>query len=331
MDLRRIWNPAEYQGGRVSKRYFEGWYFKHVDAAESRIVSVIPGVSYSVDGTSKHAFVQVVPSSGEEPHYYSFPAEEFVTVSGAPFCVRIGPNAFGPGGMTLDLQDGDHRVSGEVRYGPWSPWPVKALSPGIMGPFRFVPGMETYHGVLSMDHAVSGSLTVDGDRLGLDGGRGYVEKDWGRSFPSSWIWAQANTFDREGTSFMLSIAKIPWMTGSFVGSIAGLLVDGDLHRFATYTGARITRVETGASEARVTLSDRHEELEVHVRGCRALTLKSPVLGAMEGKDSESLGGTVDVTLRSLRGGRAGVVFAGTGRQAGIEVMNDRGELDRPRG
>jgi len=330
MDPRRIWNPAEYQGGRVSKRYFEGWYFKHVDAAERRVVSVIPGISYSVDGTSKHAFVQVVPSSGEEPHYYSFPAEEFVTVPGAPFSVRIGPNAFGPGGMTLDLEDGDHKVTGDVRYGPWSPWPVRALSPGIMGPFRFVPGMETYHGVLSMDHAVSGGLTIDGDLLDLAGGRGYVEKDWGRSFPSSWIWAQTNTFDREGISLMLSVAKIPWMTSSFVGSIAGLLVDGDLHRFATYTGARITRVETGASEAHVTLSDRREELEVHVSGCRALTLKSPVLGAMEGKDSESLGGTVDVTLRSLRGGRAGVVFAGTGRQAGIEVMNDRGELGRVR-
>jgi len=326
MSLRSIWNPAEYQGGHASKRYFEGWYFKQVDAAESRIVSVIPGISYSADGTSKHAFVQVVPSSGQAPHYYSFPAEAFRTASGDPFCLRIGPNAFGPAGMTLDLEDGVHKVTAAVRYGPWSPWPVKALSPGIMGPFRFAPGMETYHGVLSMDHAVSGCLTIDGDRLDLDGGRGYVEKDWGRSFPSSWIWAQSNHFGRPGISLMLSIAKIPWMTGSFVGSIGGLLLDGDLHRFATYTGARISRVETGASEARVTLSDRREELEVHVRGRRTLTLKAPVLGSMEGKDAESLGGEVDVTLRALRGGRAGVVFSGTGRQAGIEVMNDRGEL-----
>ena len=328
MDLRRIWNPAEYQGGRVSKRYFEGWYFKHVDAAESRIVSVIPGISYSVDGTSKHAFVQVVPSSGEEPHYYSFPAEEFVTVSGAPFCVRIGPNAFGPGGMTLDLQDGDHKVTGDVLYGPWSPWPVRALSPGIMGPFRFVPGMETYHGVLSMDHAVSGSLTIDRDRLDLDGGRGYVEKDWGRSFPSSWIWAQTNTFDRAGISLMLSVAKIPWMTGSFVGHIAGLLLDGDLHRFATYTGARLTHLESGANEALIVVADRHEQLEVRVSGCRTLSLKAPVLGSMEGRDAESLGGTLDVTMRTLRGGRAGVTFQGTGRQAGVEVMDAKGELGK---
>jgi len=30
----------------------------------------------------------------------------------------------------------------------------------------------------------------------------------------------------------------------------------------------------------------------------------------------------------VRGGRASVVFQGTGRQAGIEIMNDRDELGR---
>ncbi len=116
------------------------------------------------------------------------------------------------------------------------------------------------------------------------------------------------------------------MTGAFVGNIAGLLIDGDLHRFATYTGAKLTCIETGANEAHITLADKHEELDIHVQGCEALILKSPVLGAMEGRDAESLGGTIEVTLRSLRGGRAQVAFAGTGTHAGIEVMNDKDEL-----
>jgi hypothetical protein len=47
---------------------------------------------------------------------------------------------------------------------------------------------------------------------------------------------------------------------------------------------------------------------------------------MESRAAESLGGTIDVTLRSLRGGRAGVVFTGSGTCAGIEVMNDNDEL-----
>jgi hypothetical protein len=177
-----------------------------------------------------------------------------------------------------------------------------------------------------MDHEVSGSLAIDGEPISLDGGRGYIEKDWGRSFPSSWIWAQSNNFARAGISVTVSVAKVPWMTGAFVGTIAGLLLDDRLHRFATYTGARLTCIETGSNEAHLTLADRREELEVHVRGLDALILKAPVLGAMEGRAAESLGGTIGVTLRSVRGGRARVLFDGVGAQAGVEVMNDRDEL-----
>lgn len=325
--LRRIWNPAEYQGGTVSRRFFEGWYFKQVDADERRIVAVIPGISYSRDGTQRHAFVQIVPSGGAM-HYFDYPSEEFGSDAAASFGINVGPSTFSCSRMTLDLDDGVRKVRGELEFGPMSPWPVTTLSPGIMGWYRFVPRMETYHAVLSMDHTLCGWLEIDGERIDFDGGRGYIEKDWGRSFPSSWIWAQSNHFGRPGTSVTLSVAKVPWMTGAFVGNIAGLLLDGELHRFATYTGAKLTCIETGINEAHLTLADKHEELEIHVRGCEALILKSPVLGAMEGRDAESLGGTIDVTLRSLRGGRAQVAFAGTGAHAGIEVMNEKDELGR---
>ncbi|NTW29415.1 MAG: hypothetical protein HGA39_08660 [Coriobacteriia bacterium] len=323
--VHRIWNPAAFQGTGVRRRYFEGWYFKNVDAAERHTVAVIPGISYSADGALKHAFVQIMPSNGET-HYYAYPAEQFNSDPNSPFDIRIGDNAFTSEGMTLNLKDGVHEVHGALRFEPWRPWPVTTFSPGIMGWYRFVPGMETYHGVLSMDHGISGSLSIDGEQIVFDGGRGYVEKDWGRSFPSSWVWAQSNSFGRPRVSLTLSVAKVPWLTGAFVGTIAGLLVDGELHRFATYTGAQLTCIETAANEARITLADKREELDVHVRGCETLILKSPVLGSMEGRDAESLGGSIEVRLRDLRGGRPRIVFEGVGRQAGVEVMNDRDEL-----
>ena len=201
--LRRIWNPAEYQGGHVSKRYFEGWYFKQVDAEGRQVVAIIPGVSYSADGTHSHAFVQVVSSDGDM-HYFAYPAEEFASDSSVPFGINVGPNTFSCEGMSLDLADGGRTVRGTVKFGQMSPWPVRLLSPGIMGWYRFVPRMETYHAVLSMDHSVSGWVEIDGERIDFDGGRGYLEKDWGRSFPSSWVWAQSNHFDRSSTSLTVS-------------------------------------------------------------------------------------------------------------------------------
>ena len=325
--LHRIWHPAVYQGGGVSRRYFEGWYYKQVDAEGSRSLAIIPGVSFSADGAASHAFVQVVVAGGEA-HYFDYPVEQFRWDARDPYRVIIGSSTFDRRGISLDLVGGGHAVAGALHFGPWTPWPVTALSPGIMGWYRFVPRMETYHGVLSMDHSVTGSVTIEGEEICFDGGRGYTEKDWGRSFPSSWIWAQSNDFAARGTSVTLSVAKVPWMTGAFVGNLAGLLLQGELHRFTTYTGAKLKAIETGANEAHVVIGDSREELEIHVHGSETVVLKAPVLGAMEGRDAESLGGTLDVTLRSVRAGRPQVVFEGTGRQAGIEVMNDRDELGR---
>ncbi len=324
--LRRIWMPALYQGGSRSKRYFEGWYFKVVDGAGDHPIAVIPGVSFSADGSVSHSFVQLMASGGGT-RYFAYPASAF-SFDRSEFGVRVAGNSFSSAGMTLELADEEGTLSGSVRFGPLSPWPVKPLSPGIMGPFRFVPAMETYHGVVSMDHDLTGTLKLDGRELCFDGGRGYIEKDWGRSFPSSWVWAQSNTFGRPGVSVTASVARIPWMTGAFVGHIAGLLVDGSLHRFATYTGAKPISVSTRPDGADLVIRGRREELELHLSGTVPGALKAPTLGSMEGRANESLDGAIGVTLRAIRGGRAQVLFEGTGRNAGIEVMNDRGELGR---
>ncbi len=322
---KRIWDPASYQGGSVQRRYFEGWYFKQADAKMHRVFAVIPGVSFSADGTLKHAFVQVISNSGIT-HYFSYPIEAFEYNPRQPFNIRIGQNTFSQTGMTLELKDDTGIVQGTIKFKTLSPWPVTLFSPGVMGWYRFVPCMQTYHGVLSMDHEVSGTVMLDGEVIELDGGRGYIEKDWGRSFPSSWIWAQSNHFDTPGVSLSISVAKIPWMTGTFIGSIAGLQIDGVLHRFTTYTGTRLVCAETKAHEAHLILRDRHHELEIYIHGYPALLLKSPVLGAMEGRAAESLGGTIDVSMYKLRDGHPLLLFSDTGVLAGIEVMNENDEL-----
>lgn len=319
----RLRAPELYQGTDVRRRYFEGWYFKVADREGGHVLAVIPGVSFSEDGRRLQSFVQVICEGGAT-RFYSYEAAAFRFARRPPFWVSVGDSMFTGHGMRLELGDGE--IRGFVGFGPWSPWPVTVTAPGIMGWYRYVPRMECYHAVLSMDHDVYGALTVAGDRLDFDGGRGYAEKDWGRSFPSSWVWAQANHFPRPGVSVTVSVAKIPWLRGSFVGHLAGLLVDGRLVRFATYTGAWLAALETGPGSFRVVIRDRARELEVRGGGGATGVLKAPVLGAMEGRADEALGGTLWVRLRELRGYRAITVYEGAGVHAGVEVMNDRGEL-----
>ena len=218
--LRRVWQPEVYQGGRRHDNYFEGWYLKCVDATRSQVLALIPGVSHDRRGGTSHSFVQVVRPGGHTA-YIQYPVEAF-RFDRSRFAITVGPNTFSDTGITLDLDGEGVRLTGELGFGPWIPWPVSATKPGIMGPYRFVPRMEGYHGICSFDHALTGTLTLDGTALDFDGGRGYAEKDWGRSFPSSWVWAQSNHFDRPHVSVQVSVAKIPWMGSSFVGYIAGV-------------------------------------------------------------------------------------------------------------
>jgi hypothetical protein len=193
-----------------------------------------------------------------------------------------------------------------------------------MGPFRFAPFMECYHGVLSLDHAVNGSLELAGAHLEFDGGRGYTEKDWGRSFPSAWVWAQSNDFGTPGISLTASIARIPWLGSSFIGSIVGLQTQGRLYRFATYTGARVVSLKHPPGGVEFAVQDRRHRLEVSASGAVPGTLRSPLLGRMIGTVEESLCGTVHVRLTERVGYR--VVFEGAGQASGIELMDPDGDL-----
>lgn len=94
--------------------------------------------------------------------------------------------------------------------------------------------METNHGVLSLDHKVNGSITINGEAREFMDGRGYIEKDWGESFPSSWIWMQSNGFSEVGASFMLSIAVIPWLGSCFIGHLAIVHTGRETINLSTY-------------------------------------------------------------------------------------------------
>ena len=319
--LLKPWHPGWYQDGRKRRGYFEGWYFKCVDAGAGHAVALIPGISLPADGAGAHAFVQLIRAGGSTA-YWEYPVEEF-RFAPDRFEIEVGPNRFTSAGAWLDADGAAGRLTGELRFGEWTPWPVRLFSPGIMGWYRFVPFMEAYHGVLGLDHAVDGALEIDGVALDFSGGRGYVEKDWGRSFPGAWVWAQSNHFGAPGTSVTISVARIPWLGGSFVGYIVGLLHDGELHAFTTYNGARMRAFSIRDGEARMTLERADLRLELAVEGAHPGELRSPVLGAMDGTVWESLDARIAVRLS--RGDA--LVCEGRGLHAGVELMDEAGDLE----
>ncbi len=182
-----------------------------------------------------------------------------------------------------------------------------------------MPFMECYHGVVSLDHRLKGQLTINNETIDFTGGRGYIEKDWGSSMPSAWIWMQTNHFEAEKTSFMLSIARIPWIGTTFTGFLGFFLHEGKLFTFATYTGAKIGVLSTNDDQVEVIIKSR--DFSIRVRGINSSrgSLKAPRSGEMDRVIHESVDAALDVELFDKSGN---LLFTGTGKNAGLELVGD---------
>ena len=116
---------------------------------------MIPGVFLGKVRSTSHAFVQVLDGLSGHSTYHRYALDQFAA-SDREFDLRVGASHFRLDGFSLDLAGPDRSLRGELKFDGITPWPVTAFSPGIMGPYAFVPFMECYHGVLSIDHAVRG-------------------------------------------------------------------------------------------------------------------------------------------------------------------------------
>lgn len=333
--LRTLWKPALYHGDGARPPFFEGWYFKLVDTTEAHRYAVIPGVFIGRDPASSHGFVQTLDGATGRSTYHRYPFDAF-RADPREFDIRVGPNRFGLDRIALDIEAPERRMRGELRFSGLTPWPVTRTSPGVMGPYAFAPFMECYHGVLSFDHTIAGVLVVDGRQLDFTGGQGYIEKDWGQAFPKAWIWTQSNHFgaDARGTSLTASVAIIPWLRGAFPGFIVGLRHGEQLFRFATYSGATIERLElddthvTWHMRGRAGRSRTPHRLEIVAWRAEGGLLHSPERVAMLQRVLESLTARLEVRLLSTEGGRERVIFEGTGRHAGLEIVGPIDEIQQ---
>jgi tocopherol cyclase len=312
------WKPAVYQGKYHMKGYFEGWYYKIANRQEEMVGAFIPGVSFSPDGRNSHAFIQFLDNSGTYSNDFEYDLSEFWFSADKPE-VRIGKSFFSPSGIKVNIEANGTSIHGALTFKDAKPWPVSLFSPGAMGWYAFVPFMQCYHGVVSFDHTIEGSLQFYNKEIDFTGGRGYIEKDWGRSFPSYHIWIQTNHFEELGTSLMVSVANVPWLGRYFDGFLIGLWYKNYLYKFATYTGAKIVRFEYTRQNLILHVKSRHHRLEVEAPYVKGASLKTPVQGNMQGRLSESLKGVVSVKLFDTASGQDNLLFSGHDRNAGMEI------------
>jgi tocopherol cyclase len=310
----RLFKPHVFQGNLRNKNYFEGWYFKQVTSNLENVWSFIPGISLSPEG--KTAFIQVIDGISGYTAWFDYPLDTFL-YDPASMKVKVGNSWFTEDGIHIDINQNGQSFSGELTFDHRTGFPSSVLSPGIMGWYSFVPFMECKHGVVSVNHTIKGSLNHNNKVIDFSGGKGYIEKDWGTSFPESWIWIQSNHFNEPHASFMFSVAKIPWLGNYFIGHICFLFLNGKFYRFATYNGSKIKSLTWSENLLSITIAGSKHVLEVSVIPNKGGHLKAPVSGKMSRIIKESIDSTVTLKLTG-KDGRT--IFEDTGQRAGFEII-----------
>lgn len=307
-------HPEIFQGDLNKKNYYEGWYIKNVSADRKNIVAFIPGISLSSD---KHAFIQVNDSSENKAFYLRFPIEKF-TYDPKEFNISIDDNTFNKDYCKLKLKGEDISVEGKLEFSKHTLLPKDILNPGIMGWYSYVPFMESKHGVVSIDHSIKGSLKINQKNIDFTNGKGYIEKDWGTSFPEDYLWLQCNNFADPTISLMLSVAKIPWLGKPFIGFLGFLKVDDQIHRFATYNRSKILELrEADNKNIKITIQTKKFIIEIVAEGKNFKELKSPLKGEMSGMIKESITTSVNLIIQENKK----TILEDKGFPAGFEVHN----------
>ena len=241
------------------RTYFCGWYYRC--QSEHQTLALIPSVHKAKD--SEFCTIQLITDTSA--FHAQFPYSAFHKDGTG---IHIGKNRFGDDGIHLDIQTPDFKVTGDLRFGAFTP-----IKYDIMGPFQYVPFMQCRHSVYSMRHTVDGELSVNGVLFSFQDAVGYLEGDRGHSFPKEYAWTQCSFPDG---SVMLSVADIPLGRFHFTGVIGIILLHGKEYRLATYLGAKAVKIHDGE----IIIQQGPLCLTVKQRDQKGHPLRAPLDGAM---------------------------------------------------
>ena len=309
-----IKNPDVFQGEKnlsENKNYFEGWYFKNTNKENG--ISFIPGINVEKDNPK--AFIQVITK--DSSYFIDYNINEF-EFNHKPFSIKIGNNLFSKEGIHIDIKDEGQNlnINGDIKYSNNKNINTDFMNPNIMGPFSYVPFMECNHAILSMNNNANGSIDINNTVLNFDDDMGYIEKDWGCSFPKTYIWCQGNNFQKTDASFMLSIANVPFKMFNFRGMICVLLINNQEYKFTTYNNSKITEYEVNDNSLNITLKKGNYSLNIQSMFEQGQKLSAPVKGKMEKDIYESINSVITVTLRQ----EDNIIFSDTSTNCGLEIV-----------
>lgn len=322
--VKEIFNPDLYHGKNKNKNYFEGWYFKIVDQSKQNVFAFIPGICFSGTKTNSHSFIQLLRGNEALFNYFKYDLTEF-SWNNKNFNIMVAENSFSLNKMVINLKEESLNIVGEISFKNFKKWPATFLNPGSMGYYNFIPFMECYSQVCAMDVDLTGSLRINDKIIDFNNGNGYMEKNWGSSFPLSWIWIQCNCFKNYKAALSCSIGHIPFLQTSFRGFLIGVLINDKFYKFTTMNKSKVFIKEING-DIELTAENPKYRLLVKTSTDKSKFIKcfGPKNNEMIPLLEENLKGNIEVQLIDSISNN--VIFNDSGECTGIEYGGDQKKI-----
>lgn len=261
------------------KQFFEGWYYKCTDQLLGNL-AVIAGISSNEQ--KSQAFIQIAHSS-EISGCYEYPIASF-SYREEPFRVQIGQSVFTKEKIVVKIAQIGLEL--QLQFTSQMPLPGSFLYPSIMGPLLYLPYLPCYHHIVALRSTVQGFIAQHGAKTAIRQGLGYIEKDYGVSFPSGYVWAHGCTKE---AMFVVALAMVPFEKNTErLGFFAVLQVKDHIYRFSSYQLGTVRRFSHYQSKVYIELEQCLTQVSFHMEYQDSCMLKAPKHGGMDEVVEESL-------------------------------------------
>lgn len=317
--LKKIVNPDLFHGNRKDN-FFEGWYYKLVHPTLNLTYCFIVGIFISPEIGSSHSFIQVLKGHETSFKYIRYAREKFFA-SETEYEIKVDKNSFSLSNISLAIDQEGEKIYGNLDFKNVYKWPDSFINPGSMGFYNYFSFMQCYSQVCAIDGNIKGSLSINGKDIDFTGGKVYIEKNWGRAFPYSYIWIQGNNFVNKEISLTCSIGHIPFLFSSFTGFLVGLKSESDFYKFTTINRSSL-KIRFNNNRLILEISNRKHLLviDAYYKEDTFMTLLAPRENGMIPIAKETLQGSIKVRL--LTKSKHNLIFEDFSDRAGIEFSGD---------
>lgn len=278
--------PTHLRGNFQQGNYFEGWFQKIYSAEHNASFIIIYGYA-TQNSIESFGFIQLLLPDGE-PRFLYFHKNE-VSCDPTRHVFKMGRQILSTEAICIQCNDIN------IQLNLLGNKPIRTLK-NSMGYTYFVPGLPCYHAVLNPSHQVSGTIQAGQHHYSLDRATGYLEKNWGNSFPKSYFWMHAVDPLNPKISMLFSRAEIKWMGYNFIRHVGYFNNDGSALDLRLFKDFQLRTAAAEQNQRLLRLGTKEVQLEVGIKHGKKVMFKGPANGNLSRTIPHHADAQVEVSL-----------------------------------